>query len=288
MTLLKSRLLLIVLTIWFLERPARAAPATPSCFLAFVTGGELAMVIGQYQPHRGWIQAADFTELPKARAVFSLYRMEGKVAQVALTDRYRPDTLETPLSWAAGIERWVWTGEPYALAVQGTPDLLDGPAQALPLEDPALEEAVSKYLNRHGLRVPKPLLTEAFQVKLDSRGTPGTLICAHNDASAVRDDQPAAIYALALLWLRTPGKERLIPLAQQTSFKLAYQSYDEHEHFHGTRDFYRIIACVDINGDGRKEIVLYRAKAVATVIDVFSWDGSGLRKVLSSYKHLYN
>ena len=63
---------------------------------------------------------------------------------------------------------------------------------------------------------------------------------------------------------------------------------EEHEHLYGTRDFFRLVAAVDIDGDGWKEIVLYDAKDDATQIDIFSFTGRRLRRVLSAYKPNYN
>ena len=57
-----------------------------------------------------------------------------------------------------------------------------------------------------------------------------------------------------------------------------------HREVNGTLDFYRYVACMDLNGDGRPEIVLYRAQSDATVVDVFTWEGTRPAKVLSVYK----
>jgi hypothetical protein len=138
------------------------------------------------------------------------------------------------------------------------------------------------------LNVEKPSLTQVYQVDLDGDGQTETLLCAHSDMKALADDKEAYIYAVALLRIGVPGKEKTIALASETSRKPATRSIEEHEHLYGTRDYYRFISFHDIDGDGRKEIVLYRAKDDATQIDVFTFDGRHKKKVLSAYKAHYN
>jgi hypothetical protein len=77
-------------------------------------------------------------------------------------------------------------------------------------------------------------------------------------------------------------------LVSQTSFKPAGRTREAHEHLYGTHDFLRLIAAADIDGDGWKELVLYDAKDDATQIDIFSFNGRRLHRVLSAYKPNYN
>lgn len=177
--------------------------------------------------------------------------------------------------------------QPFALAVQGSWPDAGIEATEPGLNDPENVRIVSKFLKDHGLKVEAPLITEAYQADLEGSGRTERLICAHSDLKALRDDQPGAVYALALLHTPAP-QEKTIVLAGQYSYKPAGQSIEEHRRYHGPRDFYRFIAFHDIDGDGRKEIVLYRAKEDATQVDVFIFDGRRARHVLTAYKPSYN
>ena len=54
------------------------------------------------------------------------------------------------------------------------------------------------------------------------------------------------------------------------------------------RDFLRVLCAVDIDGDGWKEIVLYRAREDSTNLEIFHFDGRRLKKVLAAEKIAYN
>ena len=100
--------------------------------------------------------------------------------------------------------------------------------------------------------------------------------------------QHSDVYALALLWWNDHGKEKIFPLAAQTSHKPAGQSVEEHEKYHGKRHFLRVLCAVDVDGDGWKEIALYRAREDSTQVSLFHFNGRALRKVLSAEKFAFN
>jgi hypothetical protein len=156
------------------------------------------------------------------------------------------------------------------------------------LSDPEAVRIASDFLKQHHLPVEAPILTQAYQVDLDDDGVPEKILCAHNDKKAVRDNEPADIYAIALLQTEAPGHEKTMELASQISHKPAGRTMEEHQRYYGTRDFYRLIMVYDLVGDGRKEIGLYRAKEDAAEADVFTFDGRNVKQVLSAYKPYYN
>ena len=239
-------------------------------------------------PGKGWVQATDSFKAPPPEAVFTLFGNTGKLGEVAGKDERSADAHWTPIEWRMRVERGQTISQPFALAVQGSwPDDAVH-AKELPLDDPATVLAMSKFLKKNGLKVEQPFLTQAYQADLNGDGVTETLVCAHSDMKALRDDQPADIYAVALVLSGPPGQEKNSRSGQQCSFKPASHTIDEHEHLYGTRDFYRIIAIHDIDGDGRPEIALYRAKADSTQIDVFTFHKGRKKKVLSVFKFNYN
>jgi hypothetical protein len=256
--------------------------------LSFADENWLTMAIGEFNHGQGWVQSTDFYSPPQPGDVVTLFGTQGKLGEVTIQDERRPIPEGTNAGWSARVERGTTMRQPFALAIQGSwPDT--GPdSQELALDDPANVRMVSDYLKDHGLKVETPFLTQAFQADLLGDGHREVLLCAHSDTKALTDDQEAVVYALALLHFGPPGKEETIALASQAAYKPAGRSIDAFEHLYGTRDFYRFIAFHDIEGDGHKEIVLYRAKDLGTQTDVFTFDGHRVQQVLSAYKPGYN
>jgi len=268
-------------------QPARAA-SPPPLLLAFASEVRLAMMIGKYEPSHGWVQATEFYTPPEPGDVFTLYGTSGKVGEVTITNKrsaYRDGVFAT---WSARTSGWDNQAVPYALAVSGHSPVAGTALEAIPLDKPEYRGIVERYLKSRGLHVEEPLLTQAYNVPLDGHGRDEALLVAHSDASAVTDDKPADIYAVALLWWNDHGKEKILPLASQTSHKPAGRSLEEQERYYGIREFLRILCAADIDGNGGNEIVLYRAKDAATHVDIFNFDGHRLRKVLSAEKAAYN
>jgi hypothetical protein len=266
---------------------ARATDPRPRV-LDFAIENSLAMAIGKFEPGKGWVQSTDFYSPPQPGDPVSLFGVKGKLGEVVIMDQHRPNPEGTYAGWSAHIERGLTMHQPYALAIQGSWPDAGVESEELPLNDADGERIASDFLKEHGLKVKTPFLTQAYKSDLTGDGHLATLVCAHSDLGALRDDQEGVIYALALLRGGPPGREETKVLAAQYSFKPAFRTIDEQKRYHGERDFYRFIAFHDIAGDGQREIVLYRAKDGSMQIDIFTFDGRRVRQVLSAYKPNYN
>jgi hypothetical protein len=262
--------------------------ASSGHLLAFAIDNRLTLALGKFEPGQGWVQNTDYYAPPQPGDPFTLYTPAGKVAVVTIQEKRRPVQDDTFAGWTAQVSRWNNRSNPFALAVAGTDPLSADPVEFFPSDNPEFKAVVSKYLKTRGLSVDQPYLTQVFNIPIEGHGREEVILMAHSDAKALTTEKEAAVYAVALLWWNDHGKEEVLPLACQTSFKPAGRTREEHEHLYGTRDFLRLVAALDIDGDGWKEIVLYDAKDDATEIDVFSFDGRRLRKVLSTYKPNYN
>jgi signal peptidase I len=256
--------------------------------LAFAADNELNMSIGEFVPGKGWIQATEFYISAQPRDVFTLFGVSGRLGEVTIEEKRRPTPGDPPITWTAHIDRGETARQPYALAIQGSWPEAGESTEELALDDPRAVHIASEFLRGHGLKIESPYLTQAFEVDLDGDGQPEIVLCAHSDLKALKDDESGDIYAVALVHRIGPGKEKTFALASQISHKPAWQTTDEHKRFYGRRDFYRLLAFHDINDDGKREVVLYRAKDGATQVDVFTYNGRRVRKVLSTFKHHYN
>ena len=256
--------------------------------LAFTIDNRLTMAIGEFEPGRGWVQSTDFYAPPQPGDVFTLYTPAGDAAKVMIQEKRRPAEDGTFAGWTALISGWDNRMSPFALAVAGRDPFPAEPLQTIALDNPEARAIVAKYLKGQGLRVDQPFLNQAFHLPSKGGARDAVVLVAHSDESALSKEKEASIYAIALLEWNDRGQEKILALASQTSFKPAGRTREEHERLYGTRDFLRLIAAVDLDGDGWKEIILYDAKDDATQIDVFSFNGRRIKKVLSAYKPNYN
>lgn len=257
-------------------------------FIAFASENWLTIAVGEYQPGKGWVATRESFTAPPPDQVYSLFGNTGKLGEVLGKSERAADSHWIPIEWHARIDRGQTMQQPFALAIAGSWPQDPIPKKELPLDDPTAMHVVSDFLKRHGIKVETPFLTQVYQVDLNGDGQDETLICAHSDDKSLRDDQAAAIYALALVHAGSAEKGKTIKLAGQYSYKPAHQSIEDHLHEYGTRDFYRFIAITDIDGDGHEEVALYRAKDDATQIDLFTFKKLRRQKVLSAYKANYN
>jgi signal peptidase I len=263
--------------------------------LAFADQNNLKMFIGKYDPHSsdlirgspgavGWVQPDDFYEPPEPGSLVSLFGLHGKIGEVRVADPQRAFPDDVPAGWSATVTRWNWAVQPQALAIFGSISAPEMRLRDIPLDDPSVRAAAAAYLNSKGLSVPEPWVTQAFQTDITGDGLAETFFCVHSDESALKDDEAASIYAVAFVRVMVGQDEKLIPVASQTSYKPAHRTVAEHKIFYGSRDYYRFITFMDIDGDGRQEMVLYRAKSDATQVDVVALDGATVKTVLTAYR----
>jgi hypothetical protein len=256
--------------------------------LAFAVDNRLVLAIGKFEPGRGWTQSTDFYAPPQPGDLFTLYTPAGNVAAVTIQDKRRPVEDGTFAGWTAGVSGWDNRSNSFALAIAGQSLPGDGRLTLIPTDDAKYIAVVARYLKSRGLGVDSPFLTQAYTIPREGPGRDAAILLAHSDARAMSTEKEAAVYAVALLCWDDHGKEKILPLVSQTSFKPAGRTREEHERLYGTRDFLRLVAAVDLDGDGWKDIVLYDARDDATQIDVFTFNGRRVRRVLSAYKPNYN
>lgn len=269
---------------WVLAKEVPLGPV-----VALATENQLTMGIGKYEPGAGWISLAGLTRPSEPGDLFTVYTMAGEVAQVKNIDPYRSPNWQTPIEWSARITRW-YSGEgvPMGIAVYGRSPVKAESGKPLPLDSPDIRAELSKYLATKHLDVPSPIVTQAYEVRLPPEGSRSILVTAHSDRDQVKDDAPAAIYALAVLLQNVNGEWRVIPFEEEASYKPKSQTLEEHQTYYGVRDSYRFLALPDLDGDQQPEIAVYLQRDGLNQVDLFTWDGQQTAKVLSTYKHTFN
>lgn len=267
--------------------PCRAE--TPSAkqgtFFALATPTRMLMPIGSFVPGHGWRPyTAMYIPLEQGTA-FTIYQNGETIAQTSTRQTFRNLPDQEPVDWAPAVAPWKASDIEFALAVRGTAPVKDDPVIPLRPDDESLRQRLAVFLKSQGLHVAVPFITQAFSLGLDDLGTRGTVVCAHSDASRVREREATDVYAVALVWIE--GQDRPVALRSETSHKPESETLDEHQIHAGLRDFLRVVGMVDLDGDGGKELVLYVSKEGATQADVFSFRKKRFKKVLSVFKHAF-
>ncbi len=266
--------------------PAFAGAA--SRLLALAVDDRMTVLVGKYDVRKGWVQSTAFYEPPQPGDPFTLYGPQGMVAQVHVTDDQRANPDGVFATWTANLSSWNNRTTPTALAVSGADPL---PTDSLPAVSANLSECqavVSRYLRKRGLSVEAPHVTEILELTGKAPGQKERILVARSDPKEEAPPSSQALYSVALLWWQDGSVEQVKPLASQTSHRIAGRTSDEQTGWHGSLDVLHLLAAEDIDGDGWREIVLTYKKDAAVQVDVFTFDGRKLKKVLSAYKADYN
>ena len=266
--------------------PARAQNLGGAKLIAFADRKYLSFMIGKYDPKKGWVAASDFYQPPEPQDPFTIYGTAGKLAEVVITDNRKAWPDGNNFDWFAPISEWNQDIQPQALAVSGQGGEPPRVPHALALDDPQAVAVATDYLRGKGVRLEhNPYVTQAFSIDLNGDGVIETLVCAHSNRLDLKDDAAANVYAMALLsFRRKDGRQKMIPLIAHAHYKPATRTVAEDRTYYGTREYYRFLAFVDPAGDGRLAIFVYEAQNDANIVEVFTFDGSRVKKVISTYQ----
>ena len=261
-------------------------PIPNSLFLAYARSNQLEMLVGQYDPktQRWYLNTHAFTP-PAVQAAFTLFGVNGKLANVYLSDRFKEPHDTVPWDWSAHINPWDQSQTHVALALSGVwPDTPHHP-ELVPTNDPDLVAATVAFLKEKHLDVPAPRITQAMRVDLNGDGQPVTVFCANNDTAAMNDQDAASVYNLALARFELKGQTITLPLRVRTSYKPANRTVDDHWRYEGAPAYYQILAFTDIERNGREQIsILNDDRSNGPEIDLYSISGSKVIHTLKARK----
>lgn len=214
-----------------------------------------------------WIEAADAAARLSGGETYALYAAAGPAGTAAgskptkdmLCDQY---TLE-------------WNPAPSATSLIG----LGGGWNALPRipEDPPISSfpsyiaAVGDWLAAQGIPVPDPLLAAVKRVDLDGDGTMEAVISASRLSEETGHDVAAGDFSVVLLYRESVPETILLagdvfPAAESLVFPKAYS----------------LLSILDLNGDGRMEVIVHVSLWEGEGIRVFSFDGSTMDQVFNT------
>jgi peptidoglycan hydrolase-like protein with peptidoglycan-binding domain len=140
----------------------------------------------------------------------------------------------------------------------------------------AYQETIAKLLRAHGIRQPEVRLTGVVRVDLDGDGTVEVLIAAtrYKEGTDVPGpDAGAGDYSLLVLYRQVNGTDETIPIAAEY--------YPEAQQFVAPQQ-YDLVATLDLNGDGRMEVVVNSAYYEGAATTAYTVIGKQVEPVLEA------
>jgi hypothetical protein len=195
-----------------------------------------------------WMEDAAIAPLLNGGERYRLYTLKGLAGEVVGT---KPKEGETPCNGAQEVKLSPDASEGFA--VKGAWNAMPRVPQILSVNDPVYRQVVGSVLRKHGLARSKVNITQVLKVDLDGDGVDEVLISASYLAGGLnRSDGPMAVrvkrgdYSFVVLRKVVGGKVRDIELSGEYYPRKSA----------ATAIQYAVNGILDLNGDGKMEVVL--------------------------------
>lgn len=250
---------------------ATPMPTIPPGFFPIAVGTNYnprsAVLLGGSE-NGAWIEAADAAARLSGGETYTLYSPDGAAGTVT-------GSAPTPgIPCAQSVI--TWDPAPSATSLVG----LGGPWNPLPRPpgDPAIADfpiytsAAADWLAGQGIPVPDPLrLANVVRADLDGDGTMEAIISASRFSEATMHDVGAGDYTFVLLYREAaaetiPLAGKVYPEAKSMVFPMAFS----------------LLTILDLNGDGRMEVLVHVSLWEGEGTRVFEYNGSAAEMVLST------
>src|SRR5918911_2959379 len=206
-------------------------------------------------------------------------------------ERYRLYSLTKQLGEAVG-SRTASAGEPCdetkeikfspevkeGIAVAGSWNALPRVPRVMGTNDPVYRQVVAGILSRHGFVRPRINITQILRVDLDGDGAEEVLVSATHLAEGLSiNGGPMAVHA-------RPGDYSLVILRKVVGGKardtILVEGYYPRKTSEGwTPEQHAVAALLDLNGDGRMEIIIHGGYYEGSWSTVFRLDGNRAKNV---------
>jgi hypothetical protein len=218
-----------------------------------------------------WIEPTDATKSVKAEAKLPVYGMTGSVGNVSIV---KLDTRNEPCPDQPVVKlnpRKMKQG-----AVAFSPSWNPLPRKPKPVDGNQKQhvDVVREFLHEHGFRNPVVHIDQIVSVDLDGDGKDEFVISAthYKSSGEIPDESTPNTYSFVMI-------ERLVENKPRTEL-IDGEFYPEAKADSAPNKF-EITALLDLNGDGRIDIVLRSAYYEGDEISVYQNQSSGVKKVLS-------
>jgi hypothetical protein len=215
-----------------------------------------------------WLEADALAPMLMGGEKYSLYTLTKRMGQATGA---KPNSAGEPCN---GTNEIALSPKPErGIAVAGRWNALPRVPRALSTNDPAYRQVVANLLRRRGFNRPKINITQVLRVDLDGDGIEEALISAAHLAEGISiNGGPMAVhgqlgdYSFVLLRKLVRGKVRDILLADHF--------YPRKIEYPATPMQYEVVAVLDVNGDGKMEVIVRGAYYEGSGSSVFRLIGN--------------
>ena len=254
---------------------ARAAPAKPRLVGSVypLGGGEnsVLMLGGAYFPGKGYrtdVQSK-WALYPGVR--WQLFGLDGAGPNLASE---RGEISDVPAGYSAQL-RGALKGERQMIAVSNAgPEAQPRLPRRQSLNQPLYQRVAAELLRAQGLNVKSAKLTQLMRIDLNGDGIEEVLMTARSRPDyGDTPEERAGDYSLVALRYVDRGVVKAVALNANVSKKnVSFSAPTNHE----------VIAVVDVDGDGKMEIVGANGYYEGGGFDVWKFDGRGVERVISA------
>lgn len=234
--------------------------AEEGCLMGGLSGGK-------------WLEADAVKTMLKGGERYRLYTLTKAVGEVVGAS---PESAGEPCTDTQGVKFTPEARE--GVAVGGDWNALPRVPRLASANDAVYRRLVAGILRKHGFVRPKVNITQVIRIDLDGDGREEVLVSATHLAGGLGGaDRGMAFraepgdYSLVLLRKIVNGRVRDIPLVEE------YFPRKDSEHW--TPNQHKVAAVLDLNGDGRMEVILHGAYYEGSWSTVFRLDGDKVENV---------
>ena len=216
-----------------------------------------------------WVEADVLSPLIKGNERYRLYTLTKQVGEVA---GQKPESYGEPCEDTKTMKL---TPEPQeAIAVGGDWNALPRVPRVVGTNDPVYRQVVAGFLRRKGFVRPKINITQIIRIDLDGDGTEEVIVSANHLAGGLRSPERGMAfhaepgdYSLVFVRKLIRGRVQDIVLAEEYYPKKTSEPW-------GPPNQNDVAAVLDLNGDGRMEIILHGAYYEGSWSTVFRLDAN--------------
>ncbi len=224
-----------------------------------------------------WIKAAEASRSLSDETAYHVYGLTQSLGE-AKGRKPKPEDVPCEETFSVSLSPKPDKG---VIAVAGTWNALPRKVQVLDPIQKIYADAVRDFLKTKGINQPKVKIDNIVRVDLDGDGDEEVLISATNYLSkdeSIPMRSPAGSYSMVILRHVVGGKVET-QLVEGEFFPKAYASKDESS-FNAPNE-YKVIAVLDLDGDGKMEIVVGSRYYEGEATTIYRYDPKKSESLLS-------
>lgn len=222
-----------------------------------------------------WVKAEDMARLMKGGERYNIYDL---TRRIGVRTGGKPTSEGAPCSATMYVKNMSpKEGDRGLIAVGGDWNALPRVPRVESTRSPVYRAAVAELLRRNGIAGPQVIIDKVLRIDLDGDGTDEVLINATRakrwESGDLSNDSNPGDYSVVLLRKVVKGKVQTIVLDGEYHLKSR-----DHE-TEGPPNVYEIAAVLDLNGDGRMEVIVQGGYYEGDWKTVYAFNGSKVENV---------